>query len=223
MPYRVNEGEGAFYGPKIDFHLRDCLGRRWQCGTIQLDFAMPEKFDLTYIGEDGARHRPVMLHRTVLGSIERFLGILIEHFAGALPLWLAPVQVVVLPVAERHLVYAHEVRDRLAEQDIRVECNEEPATLGAKIRKAELEKIPYLLIVGDREDGGKDRECAEAKRGRSGLFCHGNLPGKSAKGNCGESDTLRWSFRGYTSFSGTPMYVKRKSGRGISRRESIPI
>jgi threonyl-tRNA synthetase len=170
MPYRVNEGEGAFYGPKIDFHLRDCLGRRWQCGTIQLDFAMPEKFDLTYIGEDGARHRPVMLHRTVLGSIERFLGILIEHFAGALPLWLAPVQVVVLPVAERHLVYAHEVRDRLAEQDIRVECNEEPATLGAKIRKAELEKIPYLLIVGDREMEGKTVSVRKRKEGDLGSF-----------------------------------------------------
>lgn len=170
MPYRVNEGEGAFYGPKIDFHLRDCLGRRWQCGTIQLDFAMPEKFDLTYIGEDGARHRPVMLHRTVLGSIERFLGILIEHFAGALPLWLAPVQVVVLPVAERHLVYAHEVRDRLAEQDIRVECNEEPATLGAKIRKAELEKIPYLLVVGDREMEGKTVSVRKRKEGDLGSF-----------------------------------------------------
>ena len=170
VPYRVNEGEGAFYGPKIDFHLRDCLGRRWQCGTIQLDFAMPEKFDLTYIGEDGARHRPVMLHRTVLGSIERFLGILIEHFAGALPLWLAPVQVVVLPVAERHLVYAREVRDRLAEQDIRVECNEEPATLGAKIRKAELEKIPYLLIVGDREMEGKTVSVRKRKEGDLGSF-----------------------------------------------------
>ena len=151
IPYTVNEGEGAFYGPKIDFHLRDCLGRRWQCGTIQLDFAMPEKFDLVYIGADGERHRPVMLHRTILGSIERFLGILIEHFAGAFPVWLSPVQVAVLPVAERHVPYAREIADLLAQQDIRVECDEENATLGAKIRKAELGKIPYILVVGDRE------------------------------------------------------------------------
>uniref|UniRef100_A0A7V4DCY7 Threonine--tRNA ligase n=1 Tax=Candidatus Caldatribacterium californiense TaxID=1454726 RepID=A0A7V4DCY7_9BACT len=151
IPYTVNEGEGAFYGPKIDFHLRDCLGRRWQCGTIQLDFAMPEKFDLVYIGADGERHRPVMLHRTILGSIERFLGILIEHFAGAFPVWLSPVQVAVLPVAERHIPYAREVADLLAQRDIRVECDEENATLGAKIRKAELGKVPYILVVGDRE------------------------------------------------------------------------
>lgn len=151
ISYRVNEGEGAFYGPKIDFHLRDCLGRRWQCGTIQLDFAMPEKFDLAYIGADGARHRPVMLHRTILGSIERFFGILIEHFAGAFPVWLSPVQVVVLPVAERHITYAREIQDFLAQGGIRVECDEENATLGAKIRKAETEKIPYVLVVGDRE------------------------------------------------------------------------
>jgi threonyl-tRNA synthetase len=151
IPYTVNEGEGAFYGPKIDFHLRDCLGRRWQCGTIQLDFAMPEKFDLVYIGADGERHRPVMLHRTILGSIERFLGILIEHFAGAFPVWLSPVQVTVLPVAERHIPYAREVADLLAQRDIRVECDEENATLGAKIRKAELGKVPYILVVGDRE------------------------------------------------------------------------
>jgi threonyl-tRNA synthetase len=151
IPYTVNEGEGAFYGPKIDFHLRDCLGRRWQCGTIQLDFAMPEKFDLVYIGADGERHRPVMLHRTILGSIERFLGILIEHFAGAFPVWLSPVQVTVLPVAERHIPYAREVADLLAQRDIRVECDEENATLGAKIRKAELGKVPYILVAGDRE------------------------------------------------------------------------
>jgi len=151
IPYTVNEGEGAFYGPKIDFHLRDCLGRRWQCGTIQLDFAMPEKFDLEYIGEDGERHRPVMLHRTILGSIERFFGILIEHFAGAFPVWLAPVQVAVLPVAERHVLYARNITDILFRENLRAECNEENATLGAKIRKAELEKVPYILVVGDRE------------------------------------------------------------------------
>ncbi len=152
LSYRINEGEGAFYGPKIDFHLRDSLGRRWQCGTIQLDFSMPEKFDLSYIGKDGARHRPVMLHRTVLGSIERFLGILIEHFAGAFPLWLAPVQVIVLPIAERHISYAKKVREILLDKEIRVELDDENATLGAKIRKAQNSKIPYILIVGDKEE-----------------------------------------------------------------------
>ncbi|MEN3186462.1 MAG: threonine--tRNA ligase [Atribacterota bacterium] len=170
FPYRVNEGEGAFYGPKIDFHLRDCLGRRWQCGTIQLDFAMPEKFDLSYVGEDGAKHRPVMLHRTVLGSIERFLGILLEHFAGALPLWLAPVQVMILPVAERHLSYAREVGGILLQKGIRVEWSEEKATLGAKIRKAELEKVPYLLIIGDREVEGKTVSVRRRKEGDLGSF-----------------------------------------------------
>ncbi|MCX7667943.1 MAG: His/Gly/Thr/Pro-type tRNA ligase C-terminal domain-containing protein, partial [Atribacterota bacterium] len=159
-----------FYGPKIDFHLRDCLGRRWQCGTIQLDFAMPEKFDLSYVGEDGTKHRPVMLHRTVLGSIERFLGILIEHFAGALPLWLAPVQVVILPVAERHMPYAREVGNVLLQKGIRVEWNEDKATLGAKIRKAELEKIPYLLIIGDREVEGKTISVRKRKEGDLGSF-----------------------------------------------------
>ncbi len=152
LSYRINEGEGAFYGPKIDFHLRDSLGRRWQCGTIQLDFSMPEKFDLSYIGKDGNRHRPVMLHRTILGSIERFLGILIEHFAGALPLWLAPVQVIVLPIAERHIPYAKKVREIILNKEIRVELDDENATLGAKIRKAQNNKIPYILIVGDKEE-----------------------------------------------------------------------
>lgn len=170
IPYAVNEGEGAFYGPKIDFHLRDCLGRRWQCGTIQLDFAMPEKFDLTYIGEDGAKHRPVMLHRTILGSIERFFGILIEHFAGAFPVWLSPVQVVVLPVAERHIPYAREVVQLLSEEDIRVECNEENATLNAKIRKAELEKIPYILVVGDREASNRQVSVRRRRTGNLGAM-----------------------------------------------------
>jgi len=170
IDYRVNPGEGAFYGPKIDFHLRDCLGRRWQCGTIQLDFAMPEKFDLYYIGEDGNRHRPVMLHRTVLGSIERFLGILIEQFAGAFPLWLAPVQVVILPIAERHLDYAREIKDFLLGEEIRVEVNDENATLGAKIRKAEMEKVPYLAIVGDREVENRTLSVRKRKKGDIGSF-----------------------------------------------------
>lgn len=170
VDYRVNPGEGAFYGPKIDFHLRDCLGRRWQCGTIQLDFAMPEKFDLYYIGEDGNRHRPVMLHRTVLGSIERFLGILIEQFAGAFPLWLAPVQVVILPIAERHIDYAREIKDVIFSEGIRVEINDENATLGAKIRKAEVEKVPYLAIIGDREMENRTLSIRKRKRGDIGSF-----------------------------------------------------
>jgi len=170
IDYRINPGEGAFYGPKIDFHLRDCLGRRWQCGTIQLDFAMPEKFDLYYIGEDGDRHRPVMLHRTVLGSVERFLGILIEQFAGAFPLWLAPVQVVILPIAERHLDYAREIKDLLFSEEIRVEVNDENATLGAKIRKAEMEKVPYLAIVGDREMENRTLSIRKRKKGDLGSF-----------------------------------------------------
>ena len=170
VDYRVNPGEGAFYGPKIDFHLRDCLGRRWQCGTIQLDFAMPEKFDLYYIGEDGDRHRPVMLHRTVLGSIERFLGILIEQFAGAFPLWLAPVQVVILPIAERHIDYAREIKDVIFSEGIRVEINDENATLGAKIRKAEVEKVPYLAIIGDREMENRTLSIRKRKKGDIGSF-----------------------------------------------------
>ncbi len=150
-PYKINEGDGAFYGPKIDFHLKDSLRRRWQCGTIQLDFSMPEKFDLTYAAEDGTRQRPVMIHRTVLGSIERFLGILIEHYAGSFPSWLAPVQVQVLPIADRHMEYAGAIKQLLSEKDIRTELNQEKATLGAKIRKAQLEKIPFILVVGDSE------------------------------------------------------------------------
>lgn len=151
ISYQINEGEGAFYGPKIDFHLRDSLGRNWQCGTIQLDFVMPENFDLTYIGEDGAKHRPVMIHRVVFGSIERFIGILTEHYAGAFPLWLAPVQVKVLSVASRHVPYAKEVAKRLEECGIRVEVDEENERVGYKIRKGEMEKVPYLLVVGDQE------------------------------------------------------------------------
>jgi len=170
LPYRVNEGDGAFYGPKIDFHLKDTLGRRWQCGTIQLDFAMPECFDLSYIGEDGMKHRPVMLHRTILGSVERFLGILIEHTAGALPVWLSPVQVVVLPIAERHYTYAQEVKEQIAQAQIRVELNDENATLGAKIRKAQLQKVPYILIVGDKEVENHQVSLRDRKEGDLGGF-----------------------------------------------------
>ncbi|WP_422445407.1 threonine--tRNA ligase [Thermoanaerobacterium sp. DL9XJH110] len=151
LPYKVNEGDGAFYGPKIDFHLKDSIGRTWQCGTIQLDFQMPERFDLTYIGPDGEKHRPVMIHRVIFGSIERFIGILIEHYAGAFPVWLSPVQVRVLPISEKHLGYAREVKAKLEEADIRVELDERNEKIGYKIREAQVQKLPYMLIVGDKE------------------------------------------------------------------------
>jgi len=149
--YTINEGDGAFYGPKIDFHLEDCIGRNWQCGTIQIDFNMPEKFDLYYINKAGEKERPVMLHRTILGSIERFIGILIENYAGAFPLWLAPVQVKLLPIADRHIDYGKKIVKILKENNIRVEFDEINDKIGAKIRKAEMEKIPYMLIFGDKE------------------------------------------------------------------------
>jgi len=151
IEYIVNEGEGAFYGPKIDFHLEDCIGRSWQCGTIQLDFIMPEKFDLFYINKSGEKERPVMLHRTILGSIERFIGILIENYAGAFPVWLAPVQVKLLPIADRHIEYGKNIMEELNKQNIRVELDENNEKIGAKIRRAELEKVPYMLIFGDKE------------------------------------------------------------------------
>jgi threonyl-tRNA synthetase len=151
MDYKINPGDGAFYGPKIDFHLRDSLDRTWQCGTIQLDFQMPERFDLTYIGEDGERHRPVMIHRVIYGSIERFIGIITEHFAGAFPAWLAPVQVRVLPITDRHHDYANQVLARLKEAGLRAEADLRSEKTGYKIREGQLQKIPYLLVVGDKE------------------------------------------------------------------------
>ena len=151
MPYELNEGDGAFYGPKIDFHIKDSLGREWQCGTIQLDFQMPERFDLTYIGEDGEKHRPVMLHRVIFGSIERFIGVLIENYAGAFPTWLAPVQVKLLPIADAHKEYAEKVKEELEEVGIRVEVDARNEKIGYKIREAQLEKVPYMLVLGDKE------------------------------------------------------------------------
>lgn len=151
MVYRVNEGDGAFYGPKIDFHLQDSLGRTWQCGTIQLDMLMPEKFDLTFTGEDGGKHRPVMIHRTCYGSIERFIGILIEHYAGAFPTWLAPVQVKILPITDRHVDHAQHLASMMRVKDIRVEVDDRNEKIGYKIREGQLEKVPYLLLVGDKE------------------------------------------------------------------------
>ena len=151
MSYKINEGDGAFYGPKIDFHLEDSIGRTWQCGTIQLDFQMPQRFDLSYIGPDGEKHRPVMIHRVVFGSIERFIAILTEHFAGAFPTWLSPVQVKVLPLIEKHHQFADEVRAELEAKGIRVEVDYRNEKIGYKIREAQLEKIPYMLVIGDKE------------------------------------------------------------------------
>ncbi|MBO8169469.1 MAG: threonine--tRNA ligase [Thermoanaerobacteraceae bacterium] len=167
MDYVINEGDGAFYGPKIDFHLEDCLGRTWQCGTIQLDFLMPEKFDLTYIGEDGEKHRPVMIHRVVFGSIERFIGILIEHYAGAFPTWLAPVQVKILPIADRHNEYAYRLKEQMSEVGLRVEVDDRNEKIGYKIRQGQLEKLPYMLIVGDKEQG--ENTVAVRKRGKGDI------------------------------------------------------
>jgi len=154
IPYKINEGDGAFYGPKIDFHLKDCLGRSWQCGTIQLDFLMPELFELYYINPKGEKEQPVMLHRTILGSLERFIGILIEQYAGSLPTWIAPVQVRLLPIADRHIEYGKKLEKILSENNIRVELDENNEKIGAKIRDAEIQKIPYMLIFGDKEISG---------------------------------------------------------------------
>lgn len=147
----VNEGDGAFYGPKLDFHLRDCIGRTWQCGTIQLDFQLPERFSIEYTGADGQKHRPIMIHRVVFGSIERFIGILIEHYAGAFPVWLAPVQVRVLPISDQTLSYAKTVLEKLKKAGIRAEIDERNEKIGYKIREAQLQKLPYMLIVGEKE------------------------------------------------------------------------
>jgi len=150
-PYTVNEGDGAFYGPKIDFDVVDAIGRKWQCATIQLDYMMPQRFDLKYVGADNAEHRPVVIHRAIFGSLERFIALLIEHFAGAWPLWLAPIQAVVLPISDRHREYAVGVRDRLAAAGLRVELDDRQEKIGYKIREAQLQKIPYMLVTGDRE------------------------------------------------------------------------
>ena len=149
--FEINEGDGAFYGPKLDFHLTDCLGRTWQCGTIQLDFQLPERFELEYTGADGAKHRPIMIHRVVFGSIERFIGILTEHYAGAFPTWLAPVQVKLLPIADRHIEYVRKLQEKLEEAGIRCELDDRSEKIGFKIRSAQLEKIPYMLVVGDKD------------------------------------------------------------------------
>lgn len=168
LPYVVNEGDGAFYGPKIDFHLEDSIGRTWQCGTIQLDFQLPLRFGAEYIGEDGRKHRPVMIHRVVFGSIERFLGILIEHFAGKFPLWLSPMQVKILPVSDKSLDYAKEIEGILQREGLRCEVDERTEKIGYKIRAAQMEKIPYMLILGEKEVQAGSVSVRERERGDLG-------------------------------------------------------
>jgi threonyl-tRNA synthetase len=151
LEYEVMQGEGAFYGPKIDIYVKDALGRAWQLSTIQFDFNLPERFDLTFAGADGHDHRPYMVHRALLGSMERFFGVLIEHYGGAFPVWLSPVQVIIIPIADRHLAYARQVATRLGASGLRVDVDERDERMGAKIRDAQLQKVPYMLVVGDRE------------------------------------------------------------------------
>ena len=152
LDYVINEGDGAFYGPKIDFHLVDAIGRTWQCGTIQLDFQLPLRFNCEYIGADGEKHRPIMIHRVAFGSIERFIGILIEHFAGAFPTWLSPVQVKVLPISDKYMEYGEKVKAALEAANIRTEIDTRAEKIGYKIREARLQKIPYMLVVGAKEE-----------------------------------------------------------------------
>jgi threonyl-tRNA synthetase len=193
FPYHICEGEGAFYGPKIDVKLKDALDRRWQCATIQCDFTLPERFDLTYIGADGGKHRPVMVHRVILGAIERFLGVLIEHYAGAFPIWLAPVQAMIVTVTDSQLDFAQAVHGELRSRGVRAEVDMRSEKLGYKIREAQMQKVPYMLVIGDKEvEGGAiaprkrdgtqlslmtppqfaelvERECLESSKGRVGL------------------------------------------------------
>lgn len=167
-PYTVNEGDGAFYGPKIDFHLEDSLGRTWQCGTIQLDFQMPERFDLTYVGQDNERHRPVMIHRVIFGSIERFIGILTEHYAGAFPLWLNPVQVKILSLNERNIDWCNEIENSLVSAGLRVESDHRSEKLGFKLREAQLQKVPYMLVIGDNETNERKVTIRSRREGNLG-------------------------------------------------------
>ena len=164
VPYEVDAGGGAFYGPKIDLKVKDALGREWQLSTIQFDFNLPERFDLSYIGEDGKEHRPYMVHRALLGSMERFFGVLIEHYAGAFPVWLSPKQVTLIPIADRHNEYAHEVAARLKKAGLRLSVDDGSDRMNAKIRNAQKLKVPYMLVIGDREM----EECQVALRRRSG-------------------------------------------------------
>jgi threonyl-tRNA synthetase len=168
LDYELNEGDGAFYGPKIDLHMTDSIGRPWQLGTVQLDYSMPERFELEYTGADNAEHRPVMIHRALLGSFERFIGILIEHYAGEFPLWLAPVQALILPIADRHLDYAREVASELSAAGLRVEVDERSESVGRKIRDGELRKAPYMLVLGDREQEARRVAVRRHREGDAG-------------------------------------------------------
>lgn len=181
LPYKINQGDGAFYGPKIDFHIKDSLGRSWQCGTIQLDFSMPERFELNYIGEDGNKHRPVMIHRAILGSIERFLGILIEHYAGVFPSWLSPVPVSVIPIAERHFDFANQIADELRLSNISVKIDSRNEKMGYRIRDAELLKIPYVLVIGDKEVEAQVVSVRSKKSGNMGSMPLDTLKEKLVK------------------------------------------
>lgn len=179
--YEINEGDGAFYGPKIDFHLEDSIGRTWQCGTIQLDFQMPERFDLTYVGADGEKHRPVMIHRVVFGSIERFIAILTEHYAGAFPLWLSPVQVMIVPISEAQAEYAHGVCDKLVEMGIRAEVDDRNEKMNYRIREAQLQKIPYMLVLGEKERESNTIAVRNRKKGDLGVMSFDELADKLKK------------------------------------------
>lgn len=179
--YEINEGDGAFYGPKIDFHLEDSIGRTWQCGTIQLDFQMPERFDLTYVGQDGEKHRPVMIHRVVFGSIERFIAILTEHYAGAFPLWLAPVQVKIAPISEVQADYAHQVCEKLVNMGIRAEVDDRNEKMGYRIREAQLQKIPYMLVLGEKEKQCGTVAVRNRKKGDLGVMSFDDLANKLLK------------------------------------------
>ena len=169
LDYIINEGDGAFYGPKIDFHLEDSLGRTWQCGTIQLDFQLPQRFNLDYIGQDGEKHRPIVIHRVIFGSIERFIGILIEHFAGKFPTWLAPVQVKVLPISNKFEDYSNKVRDILNEAGIRVELDDRDEKIGYKIREARNERVPYMVVIGEKEESLNKISLRSRKNGDEGV------------------------------------------------------
>jgi threonyl-tRNA synthetase len=166
--YTINAGDGAFYGPKIDFDITDAIGRKWQCGTIQLDYVAPERFDLKYVGADNTEHRPVVIHRAIFGSFERFIAILIEHFAGAFPLWLAPLQAIVLPIADRHLDYAREVVAGLSQAGLKAEVDDRQEKVNYKIREAQLQKIPYMLVVGDKEVADRAVAVRSQKKGDLG-------------------------------------------------------
>ncbi|MHC1682319.1 MAG: threonine--tRNA ligase [Clostridiaceae bacterium] len=181
LKYKINEGDGAFYGPKIDFHLRDCIGRTWQCGTIQLDFQLPERFDTSYIGPDGEKHRPVMVHRVVFGSIERFIGILIEQYAGAFPMWLAPTQVRIMNITDSSVEYVKELEAKLKEQGIRVETDLRNEKIGYKIREAQLSKIPYMLVIGEKEMNDKKVAVRSRKEGDLGVLSIEEFISKASK------------------------------------------